>query len=144
MRRVCVWGQRGHRIKSGSTVPTPCWDRIGVMTEEATDLSNQFCPTTLAVASPPPLRDFSTHFHTRTHPLTPPPTPSLPTTSPTPVRTNPPRSNDHAVHPKKLLTNSNYRATIPHESKPSPLPDDPVVSPPPLRPTFGSPACLPF
>src|SRR5208282_3092237 len=77
---------------------------------------------------------FSTHFHTRINPLTSPPTPSNPATSAPLIRTNPPRSNDDAVHPKQLLTISNSHVTIPCESKPLSLSDDPVVSAPPLRP----------
>ena len=83
--------------------------------------------------------DFSTDFHTRINPLTSPPTPFPPATSSLTIRTHPPRSNDHAVHPRNVLTISNYRATIQHESKPLSLSNHPILSAPPLRPTSAWP-----
>jgi hypothetical protein len=77
---------------------------------------------------------FSTHFHTRSKPITPRPTPSSPSTSPTPIRIRPPRSNNHAVHATKVLTSGNYRATMPCDRQGLSLSDDSVVSASPLYP----------
>ena len=81
-----------------------------------------------------PAFDFSTDFHTRIHPLTSSPTPSLAITSATPIRTSPPRSNNHEVHSRTPLTISNYHAIIPCESMALSLSDDLVVSAPSLCP----------
>jgi hypothetical protein len=85
------------------------------------------------------LFQFSTDFHTRIKPLTSSPTPSIPATSAPAIQTNPPRSNNHEVHRKRLLTISNYHATIRCESKPLSLSEALVVSPPPLRPDLTPP-----
>ncbi len=41
---------------------------------------------------------FSTHFHSRNKPITPRPTPSILSTSASPIRIRPPRSNEHPVN----------------------------------------------
>jgi hypothetical protein len=90
--------------------------------------SSQFQPQS------PTSENFSTDFHSRIKPLTSPPTPSNPATSATLIRTSPPRSNDHAVHDKMVLTNSNYHGTMSYESEALSPSDDLVVSAPPLCP----------
>ena len=96
--------------------------------------------------------DFSIDFHTRIKPLTSPPTPFSPATSASLIRTNPSRSNNHAVHTKNLLTISNYRATMLCDSQALSLSDDLVVSAPALCPkrlfviffrSLAPPLCLP-
>jgi hypothetical protein len=51
---------------------------------------------------------FSTCFHSLIKLLNAPPTPSDPSTSPTPIRMRPARSNNHAVHQTNPLTSGNY------------------------------------
>ncbi len=65
-----------------------------------------------------PSSGFSTHFHSRNKPITPPPTPSNLSTSLHSIRIRPSRSNDHAVHAKLLLTDSNNHATMLYDPAP--------------------------